>query len=50
MKINWKIFLGRMVIFLAAEISLTFLGLDDFADYSEFLNEKYVLISQSLLS
>ncbi len=49
MEVNWKIFCGRMVIFLAAEISLTFLGLDDFADYTEFLDEKYVLVSKSLI-
>ncbi len=47
-KIHWKILLSRIVVWLAAEISLSFLGLDDLADYSEFLyEEKYVLVRQS---
>lgn len=47
MKVRWKILLVRMAIWLAAEIFLTCLGLDDLADYSEFLDEKYVLVCQS---
>ncbi len=48
MNVRWKIFLSRMVFWLAAEISLSCLGLDDLADYSEFLHEeKYVLVRQS---
>ena len=46
MKVRWKIFLGRIAIWLAAEIFLTCLGLDDLADYSEFLEAKYVLVRQ----
>ncbi len=40
MKIRWKVLLVKITVWLIAEILLTCLGLDDFADYSEFLNEK----------
>ena len=37
MKVRWpKLFL-RTVVWLGAEMALTFLGVDDLADYSEFV-------------
>lgn len=40
MHLRWKQFLFRAILFLAAEICLTPLGLDDLADYSEFIFER----------
>ena len=39
MQVQWKKLLARMALWLAAEISLNFLGLDDLADYTEFLTQ-----------
>ena len=41
MKIRWKILLVSMSIWLVEEISLNLVGLDQFADYSQFLQDKY---------
>ena len=38
--LKWKPFIFRTFLFLTAEICLTPLGLDDLADYSEFLYER----------
>ncbi len=38
MKRQWQKGLARTAVWLAAEILLNFLGLDDLADYSEFLS------------
>lgn len=38
----------KTVIWLAAEILFTFLGIDDLADYSEFIEAKYSLSNSSL--
>ncbi|MDJ0706310.1 MAG: hypothetical protein QNJ46_23815 [Leptolyngbyaceae cyanobacterium MO_188.B28] len=40
MNLNWKKFIVRTFLFLTAEICLTPLGLDDLADYSEYLYER----------
>ncbi len=40
MNVRWKKLLARTAIWLVAEISLNLLGLDDLADYSEFLYER----------
>ena len=40
MNLKWKQFIFRTFLFLTAEICLTPLGLDDLADYSEFLYER----------
>ena len=40
MKTRWQQLLVRATIWLAAEIILTCLGLDDLADYSEFLTQQ----------
>lgn len=37
---RWKFTLSRLIIWLAAELILSMLGMDDLADYSEFLLEK----------
>ena len=41
---SWKILLLKTTIWLVAEILLSFLGLDELADYSEFLFEKNVIV------
>ncbi|MGB5633824.1 MAG: hypothetical protein WBM44_07410 [Waterburya sp.] len=40
MEIKWNKLIAKIIIWLAAEILLTFLGLDDIADYSEFVHER----------
>ena len=37
---RWKFTLSRLVVWLMAELILSMLGMDDLADYSEFLLEK----------
>jgi hypothetical protein len=37
MKVQWKHIIVKSIVWLAAEILLTLIGLDDLADYSEFL-------------
>ncbi len=37
MQIRWQKLFLKIVFWLSAEIALTCLGLDDLADYSEFL-------------
>ena len=37
MQIHWQKLFLKIVFWLSAEIALTCLGLDDLADYSEFL-------------
>ncbi len=39
MQVKWKQLLLKTLVWLAVEILLTFLGLDDLADYSEFIFE-----------
>lgn len=40
MKIRWKNVLIKTTVWLVAEIILNLLGLDDLADYSEFIYEQ----------
>ncbi|MDJ0577449.1 MAG: hypothetical protein QNJ65_20095 [Xenococcaceae cyanobacterium MO_234.B1] len=40
MKIKWKALLLKGSIWLIAEISLNLVGLDNLADYSEFIFER----------
>lgn len=42
MKIHWKKLFFSLVLWFVAEICLTILGLDDLADYSEFILNKEV--------
>lgn len=48
MKIRWKILLMKLAVWMLVEILLTCLGLDDFADYSEFLDEKRFIAKSDL--
>ncbi len=47
MNVRWKKLMTNVVIWLAAEILLNFLGLDDLADYSEFIFEKELIVLQA---
>ncbi|MEM8807030.1 MAG: hypothetical protein AAGF01_13480 [Cyanobacteria bacterium P01_G01_bin.38] len=40
MKVNYRQLLLRLFIWFAAEIVLGYLGLDNLADYSEYLKEQ----------
>ncbi len=40
MKISWKILFTKTLFWLTTEISLTLMGIDDLADYGEFIFEK----------
>lgn len=37
MKVRWKVLISKASIWLASEIFLTLVGLDNVADYSEFV-------------
>ena len=41
MKVKWKKLFVLLVMWLATEIFLNFLGLDDIADYGEFVFENH---------
>ena len=47
MKIRWKQLFIRASFWLLVELSLTFIGLDDLADYSEFVFERNMMTFQS---
>lgn len=42
MQIRWKKLVLQSLIWLASEVVLTVAGLDDLADYSEFVFEKHI--------
>ena len=42
-----KKLLAHIVVWLAAEICLSYLGLDDLADYSEFIFEKNLIVNST---
>ena len=44
MNVQWKKLLVRTTLWLAAEIVLNFLGLDELADYSEVIFERNVIV------
>ena len=48
MDVRWKTVLARITVWLAAEILLSFLGIDDIAGYSEFIFERYCIQSLNL--
>ena len=50
MHIFWNKLLSRLTVLLAAEIYLSFVGIDDLADYSEFIFEKKGLSQAKLLA
>ncbi len=39
MKVRWTKLFWRTVVWLSAEVALTLLGVDDLADYSEFISQ-----------
>ena len=39
--VKWKVLCSKSLIWLAAEILLCLVGMDDIADYSEFLADRY---------
>ncbi|HEY9673649.1 MAG TPA: hypothetical protein V6D11_19570 [Waterburya sp.] len=48
MKLQWRKLLVKTTVWIAAEIILNLLGLDNLADYSEFIYEQDVpVLSQS---
>ena len=44
MQVKWKKLLAKTVIWLAAEILLNFLGVDDLADYGEFIFDRNFVV------
>jgi hypothetical protein len=44
MTIYWKNLVFRLLVWLALELLLGFLDLDELADYSEFLGERTLVI------
>lgn len=47
MQINWKMLLGKMTVWMAVEVFLGFTGIDDLADYTEFISQQYVSYNYS---
>lgn len=45
MQIRWKKLVLQSTLWLATEVLLTVAGLDDLADYSEFIFEKHISTS-----
>ena len=50
MNVQWQKLIVKVTFWLAIELWLGFLGLDDVADYSEFLWEKHLTISSLLMA
>lgn len=48
MQTRWKKLFVKVTAWLAAEIILNLLGLDNLADYSEFIYEQEVAVSSQL--
>ena len=44
MTVQWKKLLVRTAVWLAAELCLNFLGLDEMADYSEFIFDRDLVV------
>jgi|GEM_PF-792914 len=44
MQMKWKRVFAKTLVWIAAEIALNLLGLDNLADYSEFLFEREVIV------
>lgn len=43
MNIKWKILINKLALWLIFEILLNCLGLDNLADYGEFVHKRYPL-------
>ncbi len=50
MSVRWQKLLLTITFWLATEICFNFLGIDDMADYSEFIFEKPVILLISNLN
>jgi hypothetical protein len=48
MNAKWKKLLFKVTVWLVAEIYLNLLGLDNLADYSEFLFERNVVVANQI--
>ena len=44
MRVYWKKLLTKTLVWFVAEILLTFLGLDNLADYSEFIFARNIVV------
>ena len=44
MNVRWKKLLAMTTVWLLTEISLNFIGLDDLADYGEFVFERNLIV------
>ncbi len=49
MQIKWKYLLAKIFVWLMSEIILTFLGIDNLADYSEFIFKPNLVISSRII-
>ena len=49
-KRQWKNFLVKITLWLIAEIWLGYVGMDDLADYSEFIFERHIIRQPPLTS
>ncbi|WP_019503503.1 hypothetical protein [Pleurocapsa sp. PCC 7319] len=47
MQVKWKKLIVKTTVWLFIEVLFSFLGLDNLADYSEFVFEKYLADSDS---
>jgi hypothetical protein len=44
MNIKWSVLLPRLILWALSEISLNFVGLDDIADYSEYIFDREQIV------
>ncbi|WP_019509584.1 hypothetical protein [Pleurocapsa sp. PCC 7319] len=49
MKVQWKKLLLKISLWLVTEIWLSFLGIDNLADYSEYVLEKHIIVQPLLI-
>lgn len=50
MQVKWKKLLAKTVVWLASEILLNFLEIDNLADYSEFIFDRGVVALEADIS
>lgn len=50
MQIKWKKLLAQIIFWLVTEIILNLLGLDNLADYGEFVFDKETIVSAAVLN
>ena len=44
MRVRWKKLLAKTLVWVVAEVLLTLLGLDNLADYSEFIFTRNIVV------